>query len=174
MSTLKANNWQSSNGIPYDKLIQHQSFTLPGLIATISNPGSNYTMTSMALTITAKRTNSKFFVISDSQGYVNPGATNGWNTAIVRTIAGTSTFVAGTNANTTTGDAWMGFYHSSGLASNSWSKIRTVVDSPNVAKDTQITYTVAVGGWTSTGTLYYGYDGYGDFGNKITVFEFAG
>ncbi len=174
MSTLRANNWQSSNGIPYDKMIQHQSFSLPGLIKTISSPGGNYTTTSLELTIVSKRANSKFFVMSDCQGYVSPGAANGWNTAIVRTISGTATYVAGTNGGPPLGDAWMGFYHGSTMGSNSWSKCRTVLDSPNVAKDTAITYTVAVGGWTSTGTMYFGYDGYGDFGNKITVFEFAG
>lgn len=173
MSTLKANAWQSSNGVPYDKLIQHQSYSLPGLITTITNPNSNYTSTSLALTITSKKANSKFFIMADCQGYVTTQATNGWNIAIVRNIAGVDTYVAGYTGGS--GDSWMGMYHSSGLATNSWSKCRTSVDTPNVAKGTAITYTVYIGGWTTTGgTFYFGYDGYGDFGNKITVFEFAG
>lgn len=171
MSTLRANSWQSSNGIPYDKLIQHQSYSLPGLITTITNPNGNYTSTALAITVTAKKANSKFFVMADCQGYVTTQATNGWNIALVRTLKTVPTFVAGVQGN----DSWMGMYHSSGLATNSWSKCRTVLDSPAAEKGAEITYTVYVGGWTTNGgTFYFGYDGYGDFGNKITVFEFAG
>lgn len=173
MSTLRANSWQSSNGIPYDKLIQHQSYSLPGLITTITNPNSNYTSTTLTITVTSKKANSKFFVMADCRGYVTTQATNGWNIALVRNIAGVDTYVAGVTGGS--GDSWMGMYHGSGLATNSWAKCRTAMDTPNVAKGTSITYTVYVGGWTTTGgTFYLGYDGYGDAGNRITVFEFAG
>lgn len=173
MSILRANSWQSSNGIPYDKLIQHQTYAMDQLITTITNPGGNYVVTSLSVTITSKRANSNFFIMTDLRGYIDANSTNGWNTAITREISGNQVYVAGVTGSS--GDSWMGFYHGSGLGANSYSKIRTAYDSPLVAKGTAIKYSLAVGGWTTNGgTFYVGYNGYGTINNRITVFEFAG
>ena len=173
MSTLKANSWQSVDGINYNKLIQHVSYNTTGELLILSNPGGNYTSTSLSVSITSKRANSKFFVFADCQGYLSSGATNGWNIALVRTVNSVQTYIAGTPNTSGNGDAWQGFWHGSGLTTNSWSKVRTCLDSPNVAKGTTLTYNVWAGGWTGTGTLYFGYNGYGNFDQRITVLEFA-
>jgi hypothetical protein len=169
VSTLKANSWKSTDGVNYEKLIQHVSYNTTGEVINVSNPNGQYTSTTLSVSITAKRANSKFFVLADCQGYVSANSSNGWNIALVRTVGGVQTFVAGTQGS----DSWMGMYHSSGLAANSYAKARTVLDTPNVAKGTTLTYNVWVGGWTSTGTIYLGYNGYGNYDQRITVFEFA-
>lgn len=170
MSIVKANSWASTNNVPYDKLIQHKSYSIAGQVIVLNNPGAAYTSTSLSITLTSVRANSRFYVMADCQGYIDSNATNGWNIALVRTINTSQVFVAGTQSN----DSWMGMYHGSGFGANSWSRCRTALDSPAVPKGTSITYNVWVGGWTTNGgNFYLGYNGYGDMGNRITVFEIA-
>lgn len=170
MSTLKANSWYSNDNIFYEKMINYATASIPGQGAYVVNPAGNYTATTLTVTITSKRANSAFWVEADTQGYIHTNASNGWNIALVRTISGVNTFIAGVNGSN---DAWMGLWHGSGLGAISWSKARTCLDLPNVAKGTSITYTVYWGGWTGTSTGEFGYNGYGDMKNRITVFEIA-
>lgn len=188
MSTLKVNKLTARDGSVYQSILQveSQQYTTE---FTISNPGTSYIQTPLSITINPKGDNSKFLAIADIQGYVSTGVTNGWNVAIwgrvgmtgvtnaVSNIPGADdaaqyAFTMNAGLSGSAGDSWMGFGHGSGVGAMSWSRTRTVLYSPGLAKGTPFTMTVLIGGWSSTGTMGMGWTTYPN-NNKITVFEIA-
>lgn len=197
MSTVKITDRLTASYAKYESVVQVQS-SVYNTEYTVTNPNGNYCRTPIQVSIKAKRSNSTFLIILDVQGYCSSNFSNGWNIGIGRSynqnqnkttsnntsgdgpygIAGSGDqLVAGIDLgqNYTGGqpeDSWMGMGHSSGLGATSWSKCRSVLDKPGVAANTTITYTGFIGGWSSSGTLSFGWSSYVPT-NKITVFEFA-
>lgn len=195
MSNVKASTRFTATGGVYESIIQVKSAVL-NTEYQISNPNGNYYRTPLAVTVVAKRPNSVFYIRADIQGYSSTGFSNGWNIGIAKSYnTGTSyssetwqqggpygitgggdTLIAGVDLGNYNGsqpeDMWMGFAHNNGVTTSSWSKNRTAIDEARYAQGTSITYTVYLGGWTSSGNLAMGWSSY-TANNRITVFEFA-
>ena len=166
MTALTVDSWQDTIGTPYNECLQvvtaqwdqdpNQYWWFNGTGAT------GYYDTGLRVSITAKKANSKFFVIADAQGYYDTASTSsGFNISIFRD----STQVAGAN------ETWAGFGNSMSQASSSWSKVRTAYDSPNVSAGSTLTYKVYFGRYSSTASrIGFGWPGYISF-NKIIVME---
>ena len=186
MSTLKANKLTARDGSVYQNILQvkSQQYTTS---FTVTNPGAAYIQTPLSITINPLSDNSKFLAVADLQGYVSAGAGNGWNVGIwgrtgmtgvtnaVSNVPGaddSAQYAFTMNAGLSSNDTCMGFAHSSGISTISWSRTRSVLYSPGLAKGTPFTMTVVLGGWTSTGTISMGHSTYPN-NNKITVFEIA-
>jgi hypothetical protein len=187
VSTLKVNKLTARDGSVYQNILQVESQTY-NTTFSITNPGTSYTQTPLSITINPKGDNSKFLAVADIQGYTT-NATNGWNVGIWGRIGMTGVTNAVTNVpgaddsaqyaftmnaglTGSAGDSWMGFGHGSTIGNMSWSRTRTVLYSPGLAKGTPFTMTVLIGGWSSTGTFAMGWSSYPN-SNKITVFEIA-
>lgn len=172
MTTLNVDTWQAVDGTSYNRCLQ----TVTGIQAgnnqfQISSSGTsnNFYDTPITVTITSKKANSKFFLMSDITGYIQ--ATDcACNTGFARTIGGTRTLVLGVNGSG--GDTWQGFGNSSAWGSStSYNIARTFMDAPNVAAGTSITYTVTYATISaSSGHHTVGWNTY-EHHNKIIVLE---
>ena len=197
MSTVKLTDRLTATNAKYESVVQCNSIVYNSTF-TITNPNGNYLRTPLQVSIKTKRPNSTFLVIMDVQGYCSTSYGTGWNIAIGRSynqnqnksqsnnawqdgpngIAGSGdNLIAGLDlGNSYNGngpeDMWMGMGHNSGFSVSSWSKCRTVLDSPGVGEGVTIVYTGFLGGWTTNGSISMGWDVY-SHSNKITVFEFA-
>lgn len=197
MSTIKLTDRLTATSAKYESIVQTKSL-IYNTEFTITNPNGNYIRTPFQISIKTRRPNSTFLIILDVQGYCSTSYTTGWNIAIGRSfnqnqnksqsnnawqdgpygIAGSGDqLIAGVdlgqnyNGNAPE-DMWMGMGHNSGFSVSSWSKCRTVLDSPGVSEGTTIVYTGFLGGWTTNGSISFGWGSY-QHSNKITVFEFA-
>jgi hypothetical protein len=172
MTTLNVDTWQSVSGTSYNRCLQ----TATGIQAAnnqfqISSSGTsdNFYDLPITVTITSKKANSKFFLMSDIVGYIQ--ATDcACNTGFSRTIGATRTLVLGVNGSGS--DSWVGFGNSSAWGnSTSYNIARTFIDAPNVAAGTSITYTVTYATIAaSTGHHTVGWNTYLHY-NKIIVLE---
>lgn len=170
MTGLVVDSWQDTSGTPYKECLQvvtaqwdqdpNQYWWFNGAGAT------GYYDTGLRVPITAKKANSKFFVIADCQGYYDTASTgSGFNITIYRD----STPVAGGS-----GDTWGGFANAMTQTACSWSKVRTAYDNPSVAAGVTLTYKVYFGRYSSTAArIGFGWPGYISF-NKIIVMELEG
>ena len=186
MSTLKANKLTARDGSVYQNILQVESQQYTSVF-TITDPATSYIQTPLSITINPKGDNSKFLAVADIQGYVSTNTSTGWNVGIwgrtgmtgvtnaVSNIPGaddSAQYAFTMNAGTSGSDTWMGFGNGSGIAAMSWSRTRSVLYSPGLAKGTPFTMTVLIGGWSSSGTMSMGWSAYPN-NNKITVFEIA-
>ena len=132
---------------------------------TTSSSGSKVyvAVNDSAITITAKGSNSKFYLTSACNLYQDSGG-NGMNTGFYR---GTTLIkgVAGSG-----GDSWLGGGNKP-QNYGSYTVARQHVDEPDVSAGTSITYKVALGKWTA-GTANLNYTGYTTTSN-FTVMEIA-
>jgi hypothetical protein len=176
MSTIKADNWTSVTGEQYNSVLQLVEGTNTTAFS-VTNPTGYYVETPLTVTLTTKRANSKFYVSCSNNCYTS-SATVGWNIAIARKI-GSGSYALGIGAGqspngaTSGSDVWMGFAHDSGLAATSWTRTRTLLDSPDQPKGTSLTYTIFFGGWNRTGQGWLTYPGYSQT-SRIYVMELAG
>jgi len=141
MTTLNVDTWKALDDTSYNRCLQ----TATGLQSSIfqiasSGTSNNFYDCNISVTITSKKANSKFFLMSDITGYIQ--ATDcACNTGFARTIGGTRTLVLGVNG--TGSDSWVGFGNSSAWGNaTSYNIMRTFLDTPNVAAGTSITYNV--------------------------------
>jgi hypothetical protein len=198
MSTVKLTDRLTASYAKYESVVQCKSAVYNSEF-TIANPNGNYYRTPLQVSIKTKRPNSTFLIMMDVEGYCSSSYTNGWNIAIGRsynqnqnksqsnngwqdgpngTAGPGDTLIAGLDLGQSFNgsgpeDIWTGMGHNSGFSTSSWSKCRTVLDSPGVAAGTTIVYTGFLGGWTtSSSSISIGWGSYIPT-NKITVFEFA-
>jgi hypothetical protein len=179
MSTVKTNEITTRTGTGTILLPSGNYLRSDGMIIqTVSKTWSDNTSTTATLTyvtttngslaITTRSLNSRLYVMLTAQGYSNAGG--GFNFGISRTIGGSTTRLIGTD--TTGGDTWMG--DGNGLSTgNSASISREILDTPNVAAGTTITYNALLGKWNSnSGTAWLNYPGYTG-GSTLTIIEIA-
>lgn len=105
------------------------------------------------LPVISTRSNSRFLITVNGQGYTAPGAT-GANIGINRTIGSNTARLLGRDGND--GDCWMG---TSNGYSGAFSITRTFLDAPLQPVGTTIFYSMLHGHW-SAGTSYINYPGY--------------
>jgi hypothetical protein len=174
MSIVKANNWTDSNGEAYNTILQLAEGTSTTTFS-VTNPNGVYSETPLNVTITTKRANSRFYIICSQQCY-STTFNNGWNIAFTRKIgSGADVFIAGRSGSAGGGgdsDTWMGFGHSGGPSSSSWTRTRTAFDEPAQPAGTSLTYKLWFGGWTTAGQGWSHYPGYNQT-SRIHVMEIA-
>lgn len=133
---------------------------------TVNNSNQVYVAVANGdLSITTKIANSKILALVSAQGYQSAGG--GCNIGLQRTVGGVTTRLLGVDG--AAGDSWLGF--GNGVATSSWNMKRELLDSPNVAAGTTLTYQALLGRWSS-GTIYFNYSGYTG-GSTITLLEIA-
>lgn len=116
-----------------------------------------------AITITARGDNSHFYLLATGNAYQDAGV--GMNLGFYRG----STLIRGVTGSS--GDAWIG--GGNGGSTNSFSIAKTFVDEPAVSAGTSLTYKVAFGRWSSSGTTWLNYDGYNGTASNFTIMEIA-
>lgn len=179
MSTIKTNEITARSGagtilVPSGNYIRSDGMVIQTVSKTWNDNTAitvQYTYTAVtngSLSITTRSLNSRLYVMLTGQGYSNGGG--GVNFGISRTIDGTTTRMIGTD--TSSGDSWMGDGNGSST-SNSYSISREILDTPNVAAGTTITYTALIGKWSATSTTaWFNYPGYTG-GSTLTIIEIA-
>jgi len=105
------------------------------------------------LPVISTRSNSRFLITVNGQGYVAPGGT-GTNIGINRTVGSGTARLLGRDGND--GDSWMG---TSNGHYGAFSITRTFLDVPVQPAGTTILYSMLHGHW-SAGTSYINYQGY--------------
>ena len=141
--------------------VKHVSWDTTTSLST----GQTYVaVTDSAITITAKGTNSKFYLTSACNVYQD-GSGNGMNTGFYRG----STLIRGVAG--ASGDSWIGGGNKT-AGVGSYSIAKQLMDAPDVSAGTSLTYKVAFGKW-SAGTTYLNYSGYNGTTSDFTVMEIA-
>ena len=167
MTALVIDQWQDLAGTDYKECLQvvtAQWDQDPDLYFWInSSTASGWFDTGLQVTIRAKKSNSRFFIIADTQGYYDTASTgSGVNIGIYR---GSTEVSAGSTA------TWMGYANAMSQTASSYSLARTAYDSPNVAQGTDLTYKIYFGKYSAnTARCGFGWPGYISF-NKIIVME---
>ena len=131
---------------------------------TLSGDRVYTSVTDSAITITAKGSNSKFYLTSACNCYQDTNG-NGMNTGFYRG----STLIRGVAG--ASGDGWLGGGNTS-TGYGSYSIAKQFMDAPDVSAGTSLTYKVAFGKW-SAGTTYLNYTGYNGTTSDFTVMEIA-
>jgi hypothetical protein len=116
------------------------------------------------ITLTAKGSSSKFYLIANCQMYHSSGL-NGANIGFKRG----STKILGVDGGA--GDTWFGFGNATNLTNASFSISRSYLDSPSLTAGTSVTYKIMFGLWNS-GTVYVNYTTYNTT-SHFTVMEIA-
>lgn len=166
-SLFKINN----NSVNFDTRINELSSSSSPILAVHIHTFSDSTVRSGNLrnygtitngnkTIISTKTNSKFLITLNGQGYTAPG-TAGANIGLNRTILGTAVRVLGTDGNN--GDSWMG---TSNGYTGAFSITRSCLDTPNVIAGTSITYNFLLGHWNA-GTSYINYPAYSGLSSMV-------
>ena len=176
MATLKLNSYelftQSENnrpefgaGVPIGGVVNITQYRRPGKNSTALSSieqFSNETRTILSVTVTAKLDNSNFFIMTNLDAY-NGTSTMRGDCYLRRTISSTTVNID---------EHKYAFYKNSPEAEFQQHSFM-VLDSPNVAKETNIIYFLDVQETASVSTHF----GYGDSGggssNSITVWEIA-
>ena len=120
--------------------------------------------TGTGITLTAKGTNSKFYLKANCQMY-HSGGINGANIGFKRG----STKILGVDGGS--GDTWFGFGNATNLTNASFNISRSYLDSPSLSSGSSVTYKIMFGRWNS-GTLYLNYTTYNTT-SHFTVMEIA-
>lgn len=116
------------------------------------------------ITLTAKGTNSKFYLMANCQMY-HSSSINGANIGFKRG----SNKILGIDGGS--GDTWFGFGNATNLTNASFTISRSYLDSPSLSAGTNVTYKIMFGIWNS-GTLYLNYATYNTT-SHFTVMEIA-
>lgn len=168
-SLFKINNNSANFDTRINELSASAGVVLAAHIHTFSNSTSrggnlrNYAaVTNGSKTIVSTKTNSKFLVTVNGQGYT--ASAGGANIGLNRTILGTTTRILGVDG--ASGDSWLG---TSNGYNGAFSITRSCLDTPNVIAGTSITYTFLLGHW-NTGTSYINYPAYNGL-SSIVIYE---
>lgn len=172
MTVIKADSWQNTSGVPFNRCLQVVTALQPSSWNLSSSAATQtYYNTNLAGSITLKKSNSRVLLIADITGYQGSSSYSaGFNIGIRRTIAGSSSLIMGVESGGPNGgDTWTGFGYLNGQYS--YNIQRQMVDTPAQTRGTAITYTVCIGRWQANdNNIGVSWDAYNAY-NKIIMME---
>lgn len=149
MSTLKVNKIQEADGSTFSRLLQVRNTNVTTTSSfTISQANANFTVSALDTAITSTEANSKFIFSAQVFAEIN-GQDNDFAYELARVVGGTETYFAsgtgsiGSRARVTR-NLTVGYFSNENSSTPSATNIASIVDSPNVAAGTAITYRINV------------------------------
>jgi|TARA_B100002019_G_scaffold10367_1_gene8277 hypothetical protein len=149
MSTLRVNEIQEADGSTFSRLLQVKNTNVTTTSSfTISSANTNFAVSALDTAITSTQANSKFIFSAQVFAEIN-GQDNDFAYELARVVGGTETyFASGTgsigNRDRVTRNLTLAYFSSENESTPSATNFSSIVDSPNVAAGTAITYRINV------------------------------